>query len=143
VSYNGIDFDLPFLQKRLELLDAESVPINLAEGDEHLDLFLPRKLRADARGDQWPGLEACLESYEYTPAKTLWRGEEVNNTRFGEKLGPEYLSALAEENNDLAETLRETIEHYLITDLEANLTLYYSDIGVDFDPVYEAQSASF
>ena len=42
-----------------------------------------------------PKLEECLASYDFAEPVTEWDGRPVTNTRFGEELGPAYLSAVA------------------------------------------------
>lgn len=141
VTYNGAEFDLAYLRERLDLLGADPVPVGLAERN-HLDLYVGRKLRADAAGKKWPSLEECLRSYDVTPATTVWDGEPIDNTRFGEELGPAYLDALAADPERATE-LRSAIDHYLRTDLEANLALFHADIGLAFDPLYAGEEATF
>jgi len=38
-------------------------------------------------------------------------------------------------DNRAIDTYREVLDHYLKTDLEANIALYYADRGASFDPV--------
>ena len=140
VSFNGDEFDLPYLQDRLTALGESPPAVALAEANAHVDLFVPRKVRAEARGEPWPGLEACLRSYDIQPATTVWQGEKVDNTLFGERLGPRYLDAVA---TGEPTRLREAIDHYLVSDLEANLALYYADIGAAFTPTHADDRAEF
>ena len=134
VSYNGRAFDLAFLRGRLERLGASLEPPAVAtDGERHVDLFVDRKRRADREGEKWPSLEECLRAYDYPRPVTELDGEAITNGRFGEEVGPEYLATLAEDSPRTA-TLEAAIDHYLRTDLEANLALYYADIGEAFEP---------
>lgn len=134
VSYNGRAFDLAFVETRLELLGATAEWPQIATApDRHCDLFADRKRRAEREGVKWPSLEECLDSYGYPRPRTDWRGEPITNTRFGDEVGPAYLEAVAADSAGLSE-LQEAIDHYLTTDLEANVAIYYADIGVEFEP---------
>lgn len=132
VTYNGVEFDVPFVTDRLDRLGA-SADVDLpaiTEPPAHLDLFLDRKRRADEEGVSWPRLEACLEAYGHAPPTTVWRGDPLTNARFGEELGPAYLRTLGTETGArFREQLVEVIDHYLIGDLEATLALFYADVG--------------
>lgn len=142
VSYKGEGFDLDFLGKRLKHLgatDRTSLPRSIYRN--HIDLYPDRKQRAEDLGEKWPSLEECLESYGYPVPETIWNGGVLTNTRFGEGLGPRYLDAIRA--GDTLETLQEVIEHYLITDLEANFAVYYSDIGQPFEPRHLSNSREF
>ncbi|SNZ17721.1 RNase_H superfamily protein [Natronoarchaeum philippinense] len=133
VSYNGTQFDLQFIEDRLDILGRDDVR-TLPEYAQtnHIDLFVPRKRIADYQNVEWPALEDCLDAYEYPRPETVWNGDPVTNTRFGEELGPLFLDS----RDDAARTdaLSAVIDHYLITDLEANIALYYADIGHPFEP---------
>jgi len=130
VTYNGVEFDLPFVADRLDRLGASADLPALTEQPSHLDLFLDRKRRAEEEGSPWPRLEACLEAYGHAPATTVWRGEPLTNARFGEELGPAYLRTLGTETGTrFRAQLTEVVDHYLIGDLEATLALFYADIG--------------
>lgn len=133
VSYGGKDFDVEFIEDRLAILDSEGVgTFPEYARTNHVDLFVPRKRIADHRDVQWPGLEDCLESYEYPRPKTVWNGSEMTNTRFGEQLGPLFLETL--DDTARSSALSEVIEHYLVTDLEANIALYHADTDRPFEP---------
>jgi hypothetical protein len=135
VTYNGAEFDLPFVEERLAVHGAPPKFPAVTGPETHVDLFLDRRERAEDAGEPWPSLEACLEAYGYTPAKTVWRGEPVTNSRFGEELGPAYLRTLGTGTGDrFRATLTEVIDHYLRTDLEATLALFYADIGAPVEP---------
>lgn len=140
VSYNGTDYDLDYLDGRMAALGRDPAPVALHESDDHLDLMLPRRVRATAAGENYPSLEACLDSYGIEPARTVWRGSELTNVRFGRELGPAYLDALGDGG---AEELGAVVDHYLVTDLEANFALYYADIGRAFEPRYAATERVF
>lgn len=143
VSYKGRDFDLDFLTERLSILNASAVQPEQDSPEPHIDLFEDRKAEADRRGDKWPNLEECLDAYGWTPATTTWDGGEVTNVRFGEELGPAYLQALEAGDDDRRDKLTNVIEHYLVTDLEANLAVYYGDIGESFEPTYLGTEEAF
>jgi hypothetical protein len=134
VTYNGAEFDLPFVEGRLAAHGAAPEFPAVTGPETHVDLFLDRRERAEEAGEPWPGLEACLAAYGYTPAKTVWRGDPVTNSRFGDELGPAYLRTLGTETGDrFRATLTEVIDHYLRTDLEATLALFRADIGAPVD----------
>ena len=135
VSYNGRNFDLSFIGDRLQILGQADTVSDLPRYVErqHVDLFEPRKARAEQINKSWPGLEECLESYGYPCPRTVWQGKPLDNTRFGEELGPTYLDALST-NDERHSSLADVIDHYLVTDLEANFAIYYSDIGESFTP---------
>ncbi len=134
VSYKGSGFDLEFLSDRLSILGAEAVAPSIGTGSTHLDLFIDRRSKANRINKKWPGLEECLASYGLPEPETIWNGQPIDNVRFGEELGPFYLDTLAAQNDDLCDQTLEIIEHYLLTDLEANFAVYYSDIGAEFNP---------
>ncbi|WP_222844896.1 ribonuclease H-like domain-containing protein [Haloplanus rubicundus] len=137
VTYNGIEFDLPFVEGRLDRLGADVDLPAVASQPGHLDLFLDRKRRADEAGEKWPSLEACLESYGHAPPQTVWRGAPLTNGRFGEELGPAYLRTLGTETGArFRASLAEVVDHYLIGDLEATLALYYADLGESVEGAY-------
>ena len=131
VSYKGREFDIGFLNDRLELNGAGSFHSGDLIPNDHVDLFALRKQRCDRTGEDWPSLEDCLESYGLPVPTTIWGGEELTNVRFGEELGPAYLHGLA---NGGVEDLQPVVEHYLQTDLEANFAVFYADIGETFEP---------
>lgn len=134
VSYKGLDFDMEFIGGRLNQLGETVEPPEIAtEPERHLDLYIDREQRANQKNIKWPNLEECLEAYGYPCPVTKWDGEPITNTRFGEEIGPAYLSALADGSSQAA-TLKNAIEHYLLTDLEANIALYYADIGEEYEP---------
>lgn len=131
VTYNGVDFDLPFLRDRIKLNDTQMPLVFLDEADTHVDPFKLRKQRCERTNEGWPSLEGCLEAYGLPLPSTIWNGGELTNVRFGEEIGPAYLDALS---NGGVDELTPVVEHYLRTDLEANFTVYYSDIGEKFEP---------
>lgn len=137
VTYNGAEFDLPFLHARLEAHDA--APVALPPVDR-LDLYADRKRRADETGRKWPSLEECVAAYGAIPAETHWRGEPVTNSRFGEELGPAYLDAVRSGNGS---EFGPVVEHYLKTDLENNLLVYWGDVGSPFDPAFAGTRREF
>ena len=142
VSYNGRDFDMDFLRDRLYRLGADNAVADTDLLETHIDLLEDRKAVCDRTGQKWPKLEECLASYGFDEPETVWNGQPVTNKRFGEELGPAYLEAVAA-GDDQAETLREIIDHYLVTDLEANLAIYYADVGAEFDPEYLGTRKAF
>lgn len=130
VSFNGRSFDTNFTDSRLTRLGADVVRPAIDTEKRHLDLLHDdRKQAADDAGEDWPNLESVVASYTEEPAKVYWHGEELDNTRFGEELGPAYLEAVAEEDTALMADLGRTIDTYLRGDLLANLQIYYHDIG--------------
>ncbi|MFC7173422.1 ribonuclease H-like domain-containing protein [Haloplanus litoreus] len=137
VTYNGAEFDLPFVERRLAERGAALDLPAITASETHLDLFLDRRDRAEAADEPWPSLETCLESCGYTPAETVWRGTPVTNERFGDELGPAYLRTLGTATGArFRATLAEVVDHYLRTDLEATLALFYADVGEPFDSTY-------
>ena len=142
VSFNGKSFDLDFLRQRMHRL-GESVDRFEMPPMRHIDLFTDRQQKASRIGEKWPKLEECLESYGLTPATTRWKGQEVTNKRFGEELGPAYLRAVQDGAQESIRALEPVVDHYLTTDLEANLCLFYADIGEAFDPVHLGSERTF
>ncbi|WP_247729553.1 ribonuclease H-like domain-containing protein [Halovivax limisalsi] len=143
ISYQGREFDFEFLADRCKHLGEPPVESALNTPASHIDLFEGRKERCDSTGEKWPSLEECLESYELPTPTTVWGGAEISNTRFGKEVGPAYLDALNEGNNDRAESIKRAINHYLTTDLEANIALYYADIGESITPSLIATEREF
>jgi hypothetical protein len=125
VSYNGIDFDMDFLAKRCARFDPTPSPPAL---------FTDRKA-ACGPGEKWPSLEECLNSYGYPVPKTIWNDAPLDNSRFGGEFAPAFLDVVATGNDQAIDAYREVLDHYLKTDLEANIALYYADQGVSFDSV--------
>ena len=140
VTYNGVDFDLPFLCDRMYLNGAEKPVIPLDTAETHVDMMKVRKERCARTDEDWPSLEACLESYDLPVPKTTWGGSLLTNKRFGRELGPAYIDALG---NGGVDDLKPVIEHYLQTDLEANFAVFYSDIGEAFEPWHLNTDAEF
>jgi DNA polymerase elongation subunit (family B) len=128
VTYNGKEFDLPYLRDRIDRLSFDQRP-ELSCVDHHIDRFLPRKEHADEVGQKWPSLEEVLSSHGITVEPTEWRGEELTNTMFGESLAPEYLQAVEEGDWERVEELDQLIHRYTMADVEANLVLYEADAG--------------
>ncbi|WP_255167139.1 ribonuclease H-like domain-containing protein [Natrononativus amylolyticus] len=143
VSYNGRDFDMDFLHTRQYLLGEDKIEPEIDTPATHIDLFEDRKKKCNRTGEKWPKLEECLATYKFAEPETLWNGRPVTNKRFGEELGPAYLAALEDNDRDQADSLREVIDHYLVTDLEANLAIYYADTGQEFKPHYLGTRAVF
>jgi len=144
VTYNGAEFDLGFLEGRLERHGAAVDRPALAAPDTHVDLFLDRQRAAEQAGEPWPSLEECLDSYGFAPATTRWNGEPIDNTRFGDELGPAYLRTLGTATGHrLRDALGDAIDHYLTTDLEATLALFYADIGEGCEPRHLGTAEGF
>lgn len=133
VTYNGVEFDVPFIEDRMQLLGEEFEPPEILDAARHVDLFQHRKEKADREYMKWPSLEDSLEAYGFPKPRTIWQGEELTNTMFGEELGPKYLETV-DADPVAADLLSEVMDHYLLTDLEANIALYYADQGVEFEP---------
>ena len=128
VTFNGKSFDLDYLSERIELLRfRQNIDINCVKN--HVDLFVPRRRSADKAGVKWPSLEEVLDTHGLTVQPTMWRGEELTNTRFGEELAPEYIQAITEGRTDTIDKLETVIHGYVMTDIEANLALYETDAG--------------
>lgn len=142
-SFNGREFDLQFLEARLQVLGEEYVAPSTATPETHIDLYEGRKAEANRRGIKWPSLEECVAAYGKAPGKTIWNGSEVTNSRFGEEVGPAFLSAVDADDYERLDELGGVVNHYLKTDLEANLALYHWDIGEDFEPVHLGQTKEF
>jgi len=58
----------------------------------------------------------------------------LDNTRFGEEFAPAFLDTVANGDDQAIGPYRDVLDHYLTTDLEANLALYYADQGQSFEP---------
>ena len=128
VTYNGEAFDLDYLSKRIESLQFRQQPeLNCAKN--HVDLFVPRKRSADEAGVKWPSLEKVLDKHGLSVQPTLWRGEELTNTLFGEELAPEYIQAITEDRAATIDELETVIHEYVMGDIEANIALYEIDAG--------------
>ena len=134
VSYSGSDFDMEFLAARSTQFDSAPSPPTLHTAGQHIDLFTDQKAAYDP-GKKWPPLEECLSSYGFPVPKTTWNGAPLDNSRFGDEFGPAFLEVVATGGDHAIAAYREVLDHYLTTDLEANLALYYADQGVAFDPV--------
>jgi len=128
VTYNGRGFDLDFLNERLAILEPTH-NVKLQCEDNHIDLFVPRKQKAEKQGVKWPSLEEVLEGHGLAVQPTHWRGEVLTNTLFGEELAPEYIQAIAEDRTATIENLETVIHEYVMADIEANLVLYETDAG--------------
>ncbi|WP_435073516.1 ribonuclease H-like domain-containing protein [Halorubrum sp. HHNYT27] len=135
VSYNGIEFDMDFLSERCAQFDPAPGPPRLHETGRHIDLFAGRK-EACGPNDKWPSLEECLDSYDLPVPRTVWNGSPLDNTRFGTEFAPAFLDALADGDEQEISRFRGVLDHYLTTDLEANIALYCADQGLPFDPVH-------
>ena len=142
VSYNGIDFDMDFLYKRSAHTDTKPTPPDVHVNGPHVDLFADRKAVCDS-DTKWPSLEECVAAYDYPVPETIWNGSPVTNTRFGEELAPTWLEACAGTHDASIDELRDVLDHYLITDLEANLAVYYADRGIEYKPIILGRTASF
>lgn len=128
VTYNGEWFDLDYLEGRIERLEFARRP-ELECADHHVDLFLPRKERAEQLGQKWPSLEEVLEAYGYSAPVTQWSGGELTNRRFGAELAPAYLEAINSGDAERTQELESTIYEYTAGDVEANIVLYELDAG--------------
>lgn len=126
VTYNGSNFDLPFLRAKAEALDTD-VEVDLP--GRHVDLFPERQAQANRAGEKWPSLEDALADYSLRPAKTLWYDEMLTNTRFAEELAPRYIGALEAMEFGLVRALDHVIRDYTAADIHATLALYEADLG--------------
>ena len=128
VTYNGRGFDLNYLNERLAILEPTH-QVKLQCEDNHIDLFVSRKQKADEEGIKWPSVEEVLEGHGLAVQPTHWRGEKLTNARFGEELAPEYLRAIAEDRTATVDELETVVHEYVMTDIEANIALYETDVG--------------
>jgi len=128
VTFNGKSFDLDYLSERIESLQFHQQP-ELNCSRNHVDLFVPRKRLADQRGIKWPCLEEVLDAHGLTVQPTIWKGEELTNSLFGEELAPEYLDAVAKDQKATIDELERVIHEYVVGDVEANFALYETDAG--------------
>ena len=128
ITFNGRAFDLDYLNERVRILQT-SQQFELHCERNHVDLFKPRKRLADDRGIKWPSLEEVLDGHGLEIQPTHWRGEQLTNMRFGEELAPEYLRAIAEGRTATINELETVIHEYVMTDIEANIALYETDVG--------------
>lgn len=129
VTFNGRDFDFDFIDNRMKLLNENLERPNIDSPETHLDLLADyRKKEADRRNEKWPSLEEVLDAYNHEYHEQTWDGKPLDNTRFGEELGPAYLNAV-EKGSAEADELREIINEYLRDDLKKNLQIYYYDIN--------------
>lgn len=135
VSYNGIEFDMDFLDERCARFDRAPETPKLRESGRHIDLFAGRKA-ACGPNDKRPSLEESLDSYGLPVPETVWNGSPVDNARFRTEFAPAFLDALARGDEREVDRHREVLDHYLKTDLEATIALYCADQGLSFDPVH-------
>ncbi len=140
VSYRGRQFDIRFLKERLSRNGEGDFHTDSLLPDTHVDLFEPREKECDRTGKKWPSLDECLDSYGLPVPETIWGGSLLTNKRFGEELGPAYITALESGGID---KLQSVVEHYLQTDLEANFAVFYADIGEAFEPYHLHSDAEF
>lgn len=134
-SYKGKFFDLTFLDNKVDALGFSNCPPLECAGT-HVDLFPPRKRRANELNQKWPSLEESLDSYGIPEYETDWEGEKLTNTRFGEDLAPRYVNALVADNSETLEELESVVVEYTETDVEANIALYEADVGREYVPTY-------
>ena len=128
VTYNGEAFDLDYLSKRIESLQFRQQPeLNCAKN--HVDLFVPRKRSADEAGVKWPSLEEVLDTHGLTVQPTMWEGEELSNSIFGERLASKYIDAVSEDRKGEINELENVIHQYVVGDIESNIALYEIDAG--------------
>ncbi|SEH52494.1 DNA polymerase family B, exonuclease domain [Halopenitus malekzadehii] len=128
VTYNGEAFDLDYLSKRIESLQFRQQP-ELYCAKNHVDLFVPRKRLADEAGVKWPSLEEVLDTHGLTVQPTMWEGEELSNSIFGERLASKYIAAVSEDRKEEIDELENVIHQYVVGDIESNIALYEIDAG--------------
>jgi DNA polymerase elongation subunit (family B) len=133
VTYNGKSFDLNFLSGRIERLGFEREP-RLDCAEHHIDLFCPRKRKAERVGAKWPSLEKILSAHDLPVPSTKWRGRELTNRRFGEELAPVYMDVVDEDQQSRVQELESVIYEYTMTDVEANIAIYEADAGRQYQP---------
>lgn len=133
VTYNGTDFDLPFIRDRLCVLGVKNPPRLVAE---HVDLFLPRQRAASRTEAKWPSLEECLAAYGIPCCELSWDGDVLDNSRFGRELAPAYLAAVGRGDNPTIRELESVIIPYAGSDIEATIALYEADAGRSYTPSY-------
>lgn len=128
VTFNGKSFDLDYLSERIESLQFRQEPdLNCAKN--HVDLFVPRKKSADEAGVKWPSLEEVLDTHGLTVQPTMWEGEELSNSIFGERLASKYIDAVSEDRKGEINELENVIHQYVVGDIESNIALYEIDAG--------------
>jgi DNA polymerase elongation subunit (family B) len=128
VTFNGKSFDLDYLSERIESLQFRQKPdLNCAKN--HVDLFVPRKKSADEAGVKWPSLEEVLDTHGLTVQPTMWEGEELSNSIFGERLASKYIDAVSEDRKGEIDELENVIHQYVVGDIESNIALYEIDAG--------------
>ena len=128
VTFNGKSFDLDYLSERIESLQFRQKPdLNCAKN--HVDLFVPRKKSADEAGVKWPSLEEVLDTHGLTVQPTMWEGEELSNSIFGERLASKYIAAVSEDRKEEIDELENVIHQYVVGDIESNIALYEIDAG--------------
>lgn len=128
VTFNGKSFDLDYLSERIESFQFRQKPdLNCAKN--HVDLFVPRKKSADEAGVKWPSLEEVLDTHGLTVQPTMWEGEELSNSIFGERLASKYIDAVSEDRKGEIDELENVIHQYVVGDIESNIALYEIDAG--------------
>lgn len=133
ITYNGNDFDLPFITHRLNKHGIRDNPSLIAP---HIDLYTPRKRAADHADEKWPALEECLNAYGIPCYETMFQGEPLDNTRFGEELAPAYLDAITHRDSHTIQELETVIRPYAASDIEATIALYEADADRNYTPNY-------
>ncbi len=133
VTYNGSNFDLPFITHRLNAHGIRDGPDLTAH---HVDLYQPRKQAADLADEKWPALEECLTAYDIPRHEITYKDEPLDNTRFGRELAPAYLTAIQERDTHTIQTLEPIITSYAGSDIEATIALYEADANRTYTPSY-------
>lgn len=133
-TFGGAGFDFDFLVDKCDALRVADRP-DLLSWPEHVDLLAERK-QALPNHREWPSLEDSLDAYGIEEYETTWRGSKLTNTRFGDKLAPEYVSALQSGDTDTLDALEAVVREYTETDIEANIALYEADVGREYTPSY-------
>ena len=62
-------------------------------------------------------------------SRTKWNDRGLTNAVFGESLAPTYIDAVDDRRGERVDELESVIHEYTMTDVEANIALYETDVG--------------